>query len=89
MKKTIILTIALSLAVGVFADRRNIKDRADNWLQRENTETSGGSLRGEGDAPGIGDKPIPNNPTSPDPIGSGLTVMLVLGAGYSLMRKRK
>ena len=92
MKKTIILTIALGLASTTLAERRSIRDRADNWLQNNSTETSGG-LRDTGDQGWIngGTNPGVDDPTVQrgGPIGSGLAFLTLSGAGYALIRRRR
>ena len=83
MKRTILFAIAICITLGTSAERRTIKDRTDNWLQRENTEvtsdeTTSGDLR-------IGDAPAA--PTVP--IGEGLLTLIVLAGAYAVSKKRQ
>ncbi|GHU74503.1 hypothetical protein FACS189413_19280 [Bacteroidia bacterium] len=78
MKKTIILTIAICSSGAIFAERNNIRDRTETWLQRENTaETSSGNLR-------IG------APTSDPtvPVGEGILVLTALAGLYGLNHRK-
>ncbi|MDR1682289.1 MAG: hypothetical protein LBS25_02720 [Candidatus Symbiothrix sp.] len=84
MKKTIILATAMILAANIFADRRSIKDRSDNWLQHENTEEStGGNLRL--DTPG-GENTIANQTGA---VGDLLWLLAGLGIAYGFFTIRK
>ncbi|MDR1683204.1 MAG: hypothetical protein LBS25_07450 [Candidatus Symbiothrix sp.] len=89
MKKTIILAAAILLASTASADRSSFKDRTENWLQRENTdnkelqslvtdETSSSDLR-------IGTP----TPAPTVPVGSGLSLLLIIAGGYMLSIKSK
>ncbi|MDR1682504.1 MAG: hypothetical protein LBS25_03830 [Candidatus Symbiothrix sp.] len=93
-KQTIILTTAILLAASASADCRTIKDRTDNWLQRENTdnkgsqslvanETTSGNLRGAIDDTGdsaIGALSVP--------VGAiPLAAVLLLGCAYGIFRR--
>ena len=81
MKKIVILTIVIGLALSASADHRTLKDRTDNWLQRENVETiTSGSLR---DGIDLGDGTDINQNTKLGAIGDFpmMLWLLVLGVG--------
>ena len=86
MKKIAILTLAMVLVSPIFAERQSIKDRANNWLQKESASSSG--LRG---LPGIGEGEDPEggDPILPGSVGGGLAVLLALGGGYMFSKKSK
>ncbi|MDR1683498.1 MAG: hypothetical protein LBS25_08985 [Candidatus Symbiothrix sp.] len=87
MKRTTLLAITICMAISTFAERRTNKDRSENWLQREQTTTSG-NLRAT--APEIGDEETPTDaPTAPGPVGGGFSILLALAGGYSLVRKSR
>jgi hypothetical protein len=83
MKKTIFLAITLLLAISASAERKTIKDRTDNWLQREAIEetteetTTSDDLR-------IGDAPAAPRV----PVGEGLLVLSILAGSYTIFRKK-
>ena len=80
MKKTLILAIACFAANTLFADRSNLRDRTENWLQRGNTELTSGELRG---APTIGGETPTVDPTIPtSAVGDALGLLLILGLAY-------
>ncbi|MDR1682547.1 MAG: hypothetical protein LBS25_04050 [Candidatus Symbiothrix sp.] len=89
MKRTTLLTIVICMAISTFADRRTLKERTETWLQRDNTETTAG-LRGEGDAPAVGEEdPTPTPAISP--VGESLGILLVGSAlyGANIFRRKK
>ncbi|MDR1682012.1 MAG: hypothetical protein LBS25_01280 [Candidatus Symbiothrix sp.] len=83
MKKTIFLAITLLLAISASAERKTIKDRTDNWLQRETIEetteetTTSDNLR-------IGDAPVAPRV----PAGEGLWLLCVCAGMYSMRIKK-
>jgi hypothetical protein len=81
MKKIIILAATILLAIPASAGSRTMKDRTENWLQRENTEeiTASGDLRRIG--------PVPEPPTVP--IGDGIGYILVAAGIYGLCKRKK
>ncbi|GHU67484.1 hypothetical protein FACS189413_02310 [Bacteroidia bacterium] len=88
MKKTIFLAIALVLAGATFADRRNIKDHTEAWLQRGNAEETSGSLR---TSRGLDD--VPGTDTDPrfkaTPIPNAFPLLILMAAGYGIVLNRK
>ncbi|MDR1682028.1 MAG: hypothetical protein LBS25_01360 [Candidatus Symbiothrix sp.] len=88
MKKTIILAIVISLASATFAERRSIRDRSENWLQNNASETSGG-LRADGDPGWINSGTDSNDPIVTQPVGGGLAFLVLSGLGYALVARRK
>ena len=81
MKRIAILALVIGLASPIFAERPNLKDRADGWLQEENS----GGLRGT--APGIGGEDPGPDPNLPGSIGGGLAVLFAMGGAYVLRKK--
>ncbi|MDR1683820.1 MAG: hypothetical protein LBS25_10630 [Candidatus Symbiothrix sp.] len=86
MKRIIISAIAILIAIGSFAERRNIRERSETWLQPNNTEenTSGNSLRAS---------ITPGNPGSTAqgedaPIGNALLPVFGLALAYGLSFKK-
>jgi hypothetical protein len=81
MKKTIILATTLLLTLSANADRRSIKDRTENWLQRENAEETTGNLRGaiEEDEEAVGTLFVP--------VGEGLLVLVLLASAYCVQKR--
>ncbi|GHT76305.1 hypothetical protein FACS189463_1130 [Bacteroidia bacterium] len=69
----------------MFAERRSIKDRSENWLQ---SETSGSSLRGGAPTINPGTDPTQNDP-SMNPIGDALPWLILLATGYMVVTKRR
>ncbi|MDR1682170.1 MAG: hypothetical protein LBS25_02105 [Candidatus Symbiothrix sp.] len=88
MRKTIILATVMLLAISASADRRTIKDRTPEWLQRDNTEKTSGNLRGA-----IGETENPNDAGTLDvngPIGEvPALAILILGGVYFIVCNKK
>ncbi|MDR1682183.1 MAG: hypothetical protein LBS25_02180 [Candidatus Symbiothrix sp.] len=85
MKKTIILATAMLLAISASADRRTIKDRSENWLQRE----QGDSSPSHADETSTGDLRIGAAPNAPTvPVGEGLLVLSALVGAYAVYKKQ-
>lgn len=73
-------------AGALFANRSNIKDRTDNWLQTSNSDTSSGDLRSTSNRPGGGSgydtqQTDENDPSIP--VGNTLWIVVILGAAYA------
>lgn len=78
-KKFCLLVISLLLTSSLFAERTNLQERTDNWLQKSTAANSSG--RGI-----IG----PNtNPTTTEPavgaVGDALWLLIGLGLAYSFI----
>ncbi|MDR1681868.1 MAG: hypothetical protein LBS25_00550 [Candidatus Symbiothrix sp.] len=86
MKKTIILATAILLASSAFADHKTIKDRTNDWLQRETTEetTPSGNLRGFAD--GKTENELPGVPVGAIP---GPLVLALCGTYLLKIRSNK
>jgi hypothetical protein len=83
MKKIIILATAMLLIIPASAERRTIKDRTENWLQRENVSEREEATNGDISRIGV----APEAP--PVPIGEGLLALTVFAGVYAVSRKRK
>lgn len=86
MKQITLLAIVICMATAASANRRTIKDLSENWLQRENSEESYGSLRG-----GIGRDEDENEAGNlVVPVGEfPTTAILLLGCIYLIARSKK
>ena len=85
MKKTIVtIAIVLGLSMTTFADPNH-----GGLFQRgaENTEYNGGMRDGNPMLPGHG--LTGNQDANETPLGSGIAVLMGLGAAYALGKKRK
>ncbi|GHU68382.1 hypothetical protein FACS189413_05120 [Bacteroidia bacterium] len=98
MKRFSILTIAILATILAFAEKGGFRNRTDNWLKSNSSETNGG-LRAAGD-PGWIDGGTDNNANESgyaadpavqkaEPIGSGLAVLVLSGAGYAFAKRRR
>ena len=67
-------------------EQSEIEQYTTHWLQYGPTETFG-SLRG--DPPTIGGEDPGDYPIVPNPIGGGMTCLLILAGGYLFLNNRK
>ncbi|MDR0546054.1 MAG: hypothetical protein LBG77_00465 [Dysgonamonadaceae bacterium] len=85
MKHLIILSIAIFPASPTFAERSSFRDRSDNWLQNQSSETTSGDLRGNR----FGDE-IGNAQAEPGvPVGESILILAALTGGYALIKRKK
>ncbi|MDR0546009.1 MAG: hypothetical protein LBG77_00240 [Dysgonamonadaceae bacterium] len=91
MKRLTILSTAIILSASLaFAERDGFRDRSENWLKGNSSETSGG-LRATGDQGWIpgGTESVDPTVQRAEPIGSGLAILVLSGAGYALAKRRR
>ena len=84
--KKLIMTIAIVLGMGMasFADNGGLFGRGEVASETENTTYMGNRLGG---APALPSHS--QNGNQPAPLGSGMAVLLGLGAAYLVAKKRK
>ena len=86
MKKIAIIALAMVLASPLFAE--SFGDRSNNWLQRD-AQSESGSLRAAPTVDGDEDGPGENPSLMSTPVGGGLALLVLSGAGYALVKRRR
>ena len=89
MKKTIFSAIALLFAISAQPTGRTIKDRSDNWLQRENTDNKGLQSLPSDETTSDNLRTGAPTPTPFVPVGNGLGLLLIAAGGYFIVYNNK